>query len=212
MQGRFPLAWDYLNRNRTLLAGREKGKFKDAQWYRFGRTQNLGMWEQPKLMIPYMITELSAYLDREDDFYFINVTTGGYGITSDEKAGSLEYLCALLNSRLLDFYLKRVTTTFHGGYFAANKQFIELLPIRPIDSAEPKDKAAHDRMVKLVDSMLALHRQLAAAKSAAQKAIIQRQLDATYAEIDRLVYDLYGLTAEEIAVVEGKDLMSGASA
>jgi len=47
-----------------------------------------------------------------------------------------------------------------------------------------------------------LHRQLAIAKSAAQKAILQRQIDATDAEIDRLVYDLYGLTAEEIALVE----------
>ena len=51
--------------------------------------------------------------------------------------------------------------------------------------------------------MLRLHKQLAAAKSAAQKAILQRQIDATDAEIDRLVYDLYGLTAEEIALVEG---------
>lgn len=41
---------------------------------------------------------------------------------------------------------------------------------------------------------------------------MQSQIDATDAEIDRLVYDLYGLTAEEIAVVEGKDLMGGASA
>lgn len=44
---------------------------------------------------------------------------------------------------------------------------------------------------------------LSAAKSAAQKAIIRRQIDATDAEIDRLVNDLYGLTAEEIALVEG---------
>ena len=58
-------------------------------------------------------------------------------------------------------------------------------------------------MVKLVVSMLALHKQLAAAKSEAQKTVIQRQIDATDAEIDRLVYDLYGLTKKEIAVVEG---------
>jgi len=204
MEECFPLAWKYLNRNRDLLANREKGKFKGAEWYRFGRTQNLGMWEQPKLMIPYMITELAAYLDREDDFYFINVTTGGYGITNADKAGSLEYLCALLNSRLLDFYLKRVTTSFHGGYFAANKQFIELLPIRPIDFTDGKNQAAQERTVLLVHSMLALHKQLAAAKSASEKTVIQRRIDATDAHIDRLVYDLYGLTAEEIAIVEGE--------
>jgi hypothetical protein len=51
--------------------------------------------------------------------------------------------------------------------------------------------------------MLALHRQAATAKSESQKTVIERQIDATDAEIDRLVYDLYGLTAEEIAIVEG---------
>jgi len=42
------------------------------------------------------------------------------------------------------------------------------------------------------------------AKSAAQKEIIQRQIDATDREIDRLVYDIYGLTKAEIAIVEGQ--------
>ena len=51
--------------------------------------------------------------------------------------------------------------------------------------------------------MLELHKRLAAAKSEAEKAVIQRQIDHTDAEIDRLVYDLYGLTKDEIAIVEG---------
>ena len=51
--------------------------------------------------------------------------------------------------------------------------------------------------------MLSMHKQLGSAKSAAKKAVIQRQIDATDREIDRLVYDLYGLTKEEIAIVEG---------
>jgi hypothetical protein len=63
-------------------------------------------------------------------------------------------------------------------------------------------RGEHDRMVALVDSMLALHRQLASAKSDTQRGAIQRQIEATDAEIDRLVYDLYGLTKEEIAIVE----------
>jgi len=37
----------------------------------------------------------------------------------------------------------------------------------------------------------------------AQCGVIQRQIEATDAEIDRLVYDLYGLTKDEIAIVEG---------
>jgi hypothetical protein len=57
-------------------------------------------------------------------------------------------------------------------------------------------------MLDLAESMLTLHQRLAAAKSIAQKDVIQRQIDAADAEIDRLVYDLYGLTTEEIALVE----------
>ena len=48
-----------------------------------------------------------------------------------------------------------------------------------------------------------MHRQLASAKSEARRGAIQRQIEATDAAIDRLVYDLYGLTAKEIALVEG---------
>jgi len=48
--------------------------------------------------------------------------------------------------------------------------------------------------------MLDLTKHLAAAKSSAQKGIIQSQLDSTDAEIDRLVINLYGLTADEIAL------------
>ena len=46
---------------------------------------------------------------------------------------------------------------------------------------------------------------LAAAKSPDEKTRLDRDLQATDAEIDRLVYDLYGLTAAEIAIVEGQE-------
>ncbi len=42
------------------------------------------------------------------------------------------------------------------------------------------------------------------AKLGSEKEMIQRRINATDAEIDRLVYELYGLTEEEIAIVEGK--------
>ena len=50
-----------------------------------------------------------------------------------------------------------------------------------------------------------LNRGLASAKSEARKAVLQRQIDATEVEIDRLVDDLYGFTTEEIAMVEEDD-------
>jgi len=43
----------------------------------------------------------------------------------------------------------------------------------------------------------------ASARTGDEKTLIQRQIDATDRQIDRLVYDLYGLTEAEIAIVEG---------
>jgi hypothetical protein len=133
--------------------------------------------------------------------------TGTAGVTSiiprEDIAEDLRYILALLNSRLLSFYVVAHSPVFSGNYFKFSAPYLRHLPIRRVDMSRPSDKAAHGRVVKLVDSMLALHKQAASAKSEAQRGAIQRQIGATDAEIDRLVYDLYGLTKEEIAIVEG---------
>ena len=48
-----------------------------------------------------------------------------------------------------------------------------------------------------------LHKKLAAEQAPYVKTVLERQIESTDREIDRLVYELYGLTDEEIAVVEG---------
>jgi type I restriction-modification system DNA methylase subunit len=201
LQRDYPLTWSYLNENKKALESREGGKFQDSQWYRFGRSQNLGLWEQPKIMVPYMITELGAYLDLANNYYFINVTTGGYGITMNDAAGSLAYLCALLNSPLLDFYFKQVSTNFVGGYFAANKQYIEQLPIRTIDFSNSADKRRHDRIVDLVSQIQSAKENWTRALADRDVTFYENKSDSLYREINQLVYELYSLNDREIAFV-----------
>jgi hypothetical protein len=64
------------------------------------------------------------------------------------------------------------------------------------------DTARQANMVALVERMSALHKKIAAASIPADKTLYQRQIAATDAQIDALVYELYGLTEEEIAIVE----------
>ena len=52
--------------------------------------------------------------------------------------------------------------------------------------------------------MRTLHKQLTEAKTGHEQTLLQRQIDATDHQIDKLVYELYGLTEEEIKIVEGK--------
>jgi hypothetical protein len=74
--------------------------------------------------------------------------------------------------------------------------------LRTIDFSNPSERARHDRMVQLVDTMLKLHKDLQAAKTNHEKSLIHRQFDATDRQIDQLVYELYGLTEKEIRIVE----------
>jgi len=53
--------------------------------------------------------------------------------------------------------------------------------------------------------MLALHMKLATARAPHERTSLQTQIAATDRQIDRLVYELYGLTEEEIRIVEGTD-------
>ena len=203
---RFPRAWEYLKENKKVLGARDKGLWaKRPDWYAYARSQNIGTFVGSKLLIPYMTTRLRVAPDPEGHLFFVNITTGGYGARMNYGRHHPHYVAGLLNSRLLDQAVQQMTNAFRGGYFAVNKQAVERLPLRPVDFSDPADKGRHDKMVTLVNSMLALYKQLTAAKSGAQKAITQRQIDATDAEIDNLVYELYGITDEERKIIEAKE-------
>ena len=67
----------------------------------------------------------------------------------------------------------------------------------------PTDKAQHENMVSLVERMLALHKNHQSAKTPQEKESVQRQVEPSAdGAIDKLVYELYGLTEEEIKIVE----------
>jgi hypothetical protein len=83
-----------------------------------------------------------------------------------------------------------------------SKTFLDQLPIRTVSFSDFSNKARHDKMVQLVESMLALHKHKAAAKTQADQELCQRQIEATDGRIDQLVYELYGLTEKEIKIVE----------
>ena len=57
-------------------------------------------------------------------------------------------------------------------------------------------------MVDLVNQMLDLNKKLAESKTPQEKAMLQRQTETTDHQIDQLVYELYELTPDEIAIIE----------
>ncbi len=128
--------------------------------------------------------------------------TDGLYIFNTLENVNLKYVLGILNSKLFVF-IYRLLTQEKGRILAQVKPTIlSQLPIRTIDFDDRADAARHERMVALVQRMLDLHKRLAAASLPQDKELLQRRIDATDRQIDALVYELYGLTGDEIAIVE----------
>ena len=79
---------------------------------------------------------------------------------------------------------------------------------QPLDFPNPPEKAQHDKLVALVESMLELRKKYHEARMEQDKELYEQYIKIVDAQIDRRVYDLYGLTEEEVKVVVG-ELASG---
>lgn len=172
----------------------EKRWDKGDYWWELRPCDYYDKFEQPKIIFPDISREGNFTLDVEGKSYSTNTT---YFISTDDK-----YLLALLNSKLLKFIYTNMFSVYRGGYLRFFTQYLEQLPIRTIDFDNPTDKAKHDQMVSLVETMLALHKQLPDLTGIARETV-EAQIEATDSAIDQLVYELYGLTDDEIAIVEG---------
>jgi len=160
----------------------------------------LHLFEQRKILVRGVAKRLTAMLDEEGMGLLVAV----HSVIGELYDNA--FLLGLLNSRLFDwihrtqFYSARIPQ----GSLRYPVSFLADLPIRTIDFSSPADVARHDQMVALVERMLDLHKRLAAAQLPQERTMLQRQIEATDKQIDRLVYELYGLTEEEIAIVEGR--------
>ena len=68
---------------------------------------------------------------------------------------------------------------------------------------EMKEEAQQDKLVFLVDNMLARQTKYHEARMERDKEIYERQMKIVDEQIDRLVYELYGLTDDEMKITEG---------
>jgi hypothetical protein len=141
--------------------------------------------------------EIVLALDEHQTF-----ATDGLYVFNVREEVSTQYVMGILNSRLFVF-IYRLLALESGRVLAQVKPTVlAQLPIRTIDFANHNDKVSHDQMVSLVEQRLELHKRLAIANTPQEKNSSERQIAANDTQINGLVYDLYGLTADEIKIVE----------
>ena len=113
------------------------------------------------------------------------------------------FVLGIVNSKLISYlYINTSSIATKDDFRQTTLAELRSLPIPSISLQNAEQKAMHDKMAKLVERMLDLHKKLAAAKIPDEKTQIQRQGAATDNQIDQMVYKLYNLTPDEIAIVE----------
>ena len=163
--------------------GRKKGNYA---WYEIQDTvAYYAAFDQPKITIPAIEKRGGYTLDRA-------------GIYSNDKTSIISddnpFLLGLLNSQVLDYVIYHTASTKQGGYFEYKPMYVDQLPIFETDDTANKIK---NEIAALVEQLLELHTGTTA-EIQARRAEIQR----LEREVDNLVYTLYGLTDEEIALIE----------
>lgn len=118
-------------------------------------------------------------------------------ISTSDSLNDLKYLQGILASRLINYWCV--------NYLAddMNQSYLEKIPIHLTNGS--LNKALDNKMISLVDQMISLNKQFSSAKTDYEKTTLQRQIDTTDKQIDKFVYEIYGLTGDEIKVVEGND-------
>ncbi len=197
----FPKAYKYLATHRSELEERKQYR----TWYSFSAPRNLEVHNTAQILVPLLANRgLYCRLLADSSAYCL-MASGGFSITVDQASGlSPNYVLGLLNSRLLYWRLRAISNIFRGGWITCTKQYVETLPIRTINFSDPVEVKCYDQIVTFVENLLSFHYLLAASHTPTEKTLLQRQIDTTDTQIDALVYELYGLTEEEIKLVEGE--------
>ncbi|MDX9747241.1 MAG: Eco57I restriction-modification methylase domain-containing protein [Paludibacter sp.] len=175
-KSQYPLIAKHLSTFRELAQVRsDMGDY----WWEQRACAYLNSFQLPKIIYPNMTKYLPFVIDIDNHFYHNDKS---FHILSDR----IYWLGAFLNSTLFRYCFRDNFAELLGGTRELRKVFFEPIPVKHITIEEEQ------AFRELIGSILDLKKQ-------------DEQADTTSLEsqIDRLVYELYGLTEEEIKIVEG---------
>lgn len=184
--------WDWLQKNLPAISSHltpfaeaaQKRGDKGDFWWELRACDYYKEFEQPKIIIPAIVKSASYSYDN-DKFYSNDKTAI---IPTDDK-----YLLAVLNSNLIDYFMHKIASTKQGGYFEYKPVYLSQLPIAK-PSIEVKN-IMEDKVMQIFE---------------AKKDNPKADTSSIEYEVDQMIYQIYSLTEEEIAIVEGETVKAEA--
>ena len=114
------------------------------------------------------------------------------------------YLLGILNSKYVTYFFRNRFEAKHlaGGYLAINVGQLEQIPIPEIDFKDPIHVDRHQRIIALVEQLTDAYKNLTTLTIDSQKNTLMGRILYLESSLDTIVYELYGLTPDEIKLVE----------
>jgi len=136
-----------------------------------------------------------------DDKQFV-VRDNLYTVLPKMAGIHLKAVLGCINSKLLNWYYQKIVNPEQGEALAQVKRgHLARLPM-PFSENNAVDSSKVEKLVVLVDVLLGLNRQLLTANTPHEKLALDKDARSINREIDQVVYALYGLAADEIAIIE----------
>ena len=130
LKKRFPGTYEYLKAARDKLATREKGDGADYEpWYRYGREQGLEYIGE-RLYTP-TYSNGPKFLHHETEY---SLFSNGYAVFPDTV--DIEVLSRILNSKVMDYYIRNTSKEIQGNYQCYQKNFIKKFSVPEFTTEE----------------------------------------------------------------------------
>ncbi|MBC7390466.1 MAG: N-6 DNA methylase [Opitutaceae bacterium] len=157
-------------------------------------------FKSEKLLVRKTGNQIVASIDT-DKFYYEQSL---FGFTPIKGDFNNKVFMAILNSRIATYLLQANAFSKKDTFPQIRLHWLKDFPIKQIDFAKKSEKSLHDEIVQLVETMLQLQQQKQSSHLPNELQQLEQHIVYTDAAINKKVYALYGLSEEEVKVVEGE--------
>lgn len=184
-----PKTISHLSDYKSVLEKRAQFKQrKNMKWFEIEQPVSNEKFETPKILTPAISEKSSFYFDESGLYCFDSCNMI---FTKPAKKEFAYYLTAILNSKLMFFFLTSFSPYVQAKYFTYKPQYLKPLPIAPYDENDSKSK-------KIAELSKQLHQLLKKNPLAQEEVSIKRIKN----EIDELVFKSYNINSDERKIIE----------
>lgn len=190
---------------RTKLARRvwfgKNAKELSGAWFGLMYKEPDANFDKLHILSP-CLADRTQFALNDNGFRFVTGTAGVLGlIPKDNSREQCLYLLALLNSAVTEFFIKKRSPKFAGGFYKFTAPYLKELPLPRLDTTQKEGREQFKKLTTFAATMVSTSEKLASAKSDSYRNTLGSTLRATEHRINELIFSLYGLSEDDVSII-----------